>query len=128
VREIRKHGSEGGAAQANAPFLPLSFAGGLRRRGAERIQHSKFKIQNSKFKIESPIAEAGHGTLPPLVVGGAAKPVRLLNFLGSLGDRHLSLDWEICRPGISSCKGAPQFLSKFLPVGLQERLYSCGKR
>jgi hypothetical protein len=25
VREIRTHGSEGGAGQANAPFLPLSF-------------------------------------------------------------------------------------------------------
>jgi hypothetical protein len=24
VREIRQHGSEGGAAQTNAPFLPLS--------------------------------------------------------------------------------------------------------
>jgi len=25
VREIRQHGSEGGAAQTNAPFLPLSM-------------------------------------------------------------------------------------------------------
>jgi hypothetical protein len=29
VREIRKHGSEGGAAQLNVPFLPLSVVGWL---------------------------------------------------------------------------------------------------
>ena len=28
MREIRLHGSEGGAAQANAPFLPLSNTSG----------------------------------------------------------------------------------------------------
>ena len=27
MREICKHGSEGGAAQLNAPFLPLSLMG-----------------------------------------------------------------------------------------------------
>ncbi len=31
MREICKHGSEGGAAQLNAPFLPLSGGGGRGR-------------------------------------------------------------------------------------------------
>jgi len=38
VREIRKHGSEGGAGQLNVPFLPLSkIEGGA---GSTRIRHS----------------------------------------------------------------------------------------
>jgi hypothetical protein len=49
VREIRLHGSEGGAVQANVPFLPLSVAVKISYEDGLNYSLDRFKFRRAIF-------------------------------------------------------------------------------